>query len=161
MNNSNIKKNIHLTYSAEEIIKNSKRIYFDNNVCNDIKLSNYIGQTFASLFYENTEVGKIFFYSNRTYGITDVPEIYQNFENVAIKLYSSPCFEENTFAIGNLFYEGNSFIVFNKNREYNFKAVSTGGSFENSCVNVNIKTDETPIRHVIIKVDELNCKCDN
>lgn len=152
MNCSNTHKNIHLTYSSEEIVKNFKIVELNSLTPICEKSFNSVEQTFATLFHNNLEVGKIFYYSNV---ISTNMIKYQLFENVAIKLYSSPCFEENTFAIGNLFYEDNNYMLFNENKELNFKSISTGGSFENKNVCVNIKTNDTPIRHLEIKIHDM------
>jgi hypothetical protein len=156
-----MQKTLELTYLSTDILNNAYRVNLKKFIGeDDQQLKNYVGQTYAPLFYGNKQVGIIFYYTNRIFNVMNENALYQNFENVVVKLFESPCFEPNTFASGELFYDGLlKNPVFDNNKEYSFKAISTGGSFVNKNVVVNIKTDNTPVRLVTITVNDFECKC--
>ena len=110
-------------------------------------------QSKAVLYYNNIEVGKVYFYSN----IIGTKILV----NVALELFESPCFEANTFVTGQVFYTSDDRVLVEKNKILSFKGISTGGSFTNKNITVIVKTDETLIRLVTIIVEDSDCKCNN
>ena len=104
------------------------------------------------MYYNNIIVGKIYYYSNRV--------DKQYFENVVVKLNESPCFKSNTFVTGQLFYDVDTDTnIFNKNKNFSFKSLSTGGTFSDKNIKVSIKTDETLIRYLTINMEDYHCDC--
>lgn len=153
------------TYSVEEILNTLHALELNKVIPNTNVINvptNIIEQSYATLFYGIREVGKIFYYSN--FISIKEPSIERSlkeyFDTVFIKLEPSPCFELNTFVSGQLF-STNISSIFEKDKKFSFKGLSTGGSFEDKNVDVSIITDNTPLRKVIINVKDLKCKCDN
>lgn len=152
------------TYTVEDIINTEHGIELNKILPDQIntqnkKSTNYLLQSHARLFYGITEVGKIYYFDNK---ISQTFPVITNkyFENVVVELHPSPCFDFGTFVSGQLFY-GIVSNVFDNDKKYSFKGLSTGGSFSDKNVDVSILTDGTPIRKVIINVKDLNCNCDN
>jgi hypothetical protein len=155
---------IELTYSVVDYIENEYKVLLNKVVpeqsINQPKADiSFITQSYARLYSDYNEVGKIYYYSNeisQTFPLVT----NKNFSNVVIELYPSPCFDSNTFVSGQLFY-GIATNVFENNKKYSFRGLSTGGSFADKNVKVNIYTNDTPIRKVTINVKDFNCECNN
>ena len=149
-----------LTYSFLDSLetKHHVNLYKDDLNQNNINPSNIIRQSYDRLFDENTEVGKIFYFSNRiTLGDITTDMLY---DNIVIQINSSSLVEPNTFLCGqNVTFYNSTNELFNKNYKYSFKAITTSGSFANKNIEVTIDTNETPIRLVTIDIKNSQCEC--
>jgi hypothetical protein len=155
-------KTLEFSYLVDDIINSRHVLFLDKAIPNpnpttEISLpTNAISQSYATLFYGVFEVGNIFYYANRI-SQKDKSGIIVNqfFENVVIKLHPSPCFELDTFVSGQIISTLSS-VIFDNNKKYSFNGISTGGSFTGKNIDVSIFTDNTPIRKVIININEPN-----
>jgi hypothetical protein len=143
---------IELTYIVDDIINSEYVVKLDKQIPDPINFqTNKLSYSNARLFFDYNEVGKIYYFSNSIQQLFPIT-INKYLENVVIELYPSPCFETGTFLIGQLFHGINS-NIFDKNKTYSFKSISSGGSFIDKEINVSIKTDESQIRKVKIIIN--------
>ena len=149
-------KQFTLTYSGGDYVEKLYGITLNKIIPNPCPSPNdelnVIYQSNPTLYYNNNEVGKIYFYAN-TIGT-------KYFENVIVELFESPCFEANTFVTGQMFHNNIGFL-FKKDKILTFNSISTGGTFLNKNITVTIQADETLIRHVTIVINDSDCKCNN